>query len=332
MKLAKEAGEPRGIRDVSKELYVYYKILGNSAKALEMHELYVAMRDSIMSEENQRETIRTEFSREAEQRENEIALLNLENEKKAAETLAERNKRMFTLGISGSFIVMILGGGFFIQRSRKQKHQVEITRAELQKNIAEQDFQRSRLNPHFIKNALFNIDHLLGKNRTEEAQRYTDSFNKLMTLTLENSERSLVGLDEELEMMQMYLTLEADRLENRLQWSVNIAKDVEPEEVELPPMILQPLVENALKHGADMRGGKGEVKLEVRVQNDRIICMVEDNGHGIDLEKMKTSTSHGLRITRERLEMFSKLNLADAKLEMLNTGNGTQAVVSFAVA
>ena len=340
LEFAKEAHEPRAIRDAANELYLFLKTTGNTTKALEMHELYITMRDSIMSEENQRETIRTEFSREAEQRDNEIAILNLENEKKQAETAAERNKRLFTLGISGSLILMILGGGFFFQRSRKQKHQVEITRAELQKNLVENDFLRSQLDPHFIKNALFNIDRLLENGRTEEAQRYTARFQKLMNLTLQNATQQLIGLDEELEMMEQYLALEADRLENRLIWTVKVADDVNPEEVELPPMILQPLVENALKHGADMKDGKGEVKLEVRVENERIVCVVEDNGSGIsptpalpqgEGDAAPVKTSHGLRITRERLEMFSRLNLADARLEMLNTGNGTRAVVSFVV-
>jgi|GEM_PF-3576760 len=340
LQVSLDAGMVIDQRDAADNLYHIYKKQGNTTKALEMHELYIAMRDSIMSEENQRETIRTEFSREAEQRDNEIAILNLENEKKQAETAAERNKRLFTLGISGSLILMILGGGFFFQRSRKQKHQVEITRAELQKNLVENDFLRSQLDPHFIKNALFNIDRLLENGRTEEAQRYTARFQKLMNLTLQNATQQLIGLDEELEMMEQYLALEADRLENRLIWTVKVADDVNPEEVELPPMILQPLVENALKHGADMKDGKGEVKLEVRVENERIVCVVEDNGSGIsptpalpqgEGDAAPVKTSHGLRITRERLEMFSRLNLADARLEMLNTGNGTRAVVSFVV-
>jgi tetratricopeptide (TPR) repeat protein len=307
-----------------------YRMIGNMQLAYAHLDTFASIRDSILTTSKIEAIAEMSGRFESDKKDNEISILNLENEKKQAETVAERNKRVFTLGISGLVILMLLGGGVFIQRSRKQKHQVEITRAELQKNLVENDFLRSQLDPHFIKNALFNIEHLLNEKSIEEAQRYTDSFNKLMNITLENSRRNLVGLDEELEMMRHYLALEADRLENRLSWFVHVADDVNLEEIELPPMILQPLVENALKHGADMKNGKGEVKLEVRVENERIVCIVEDNGGGIDLEKMKQSTSHGLRITRERLEMFSRLNLADAKLEITNTGGGTRAVVSFA--
>ncbi len=329
--VARSVSHAADIRNAAESLYKIYKATNSPSKALVMHELYIAMRDSIMSEENQRATIRTEFQHDMDMKDAQIKLLDEEKARKDAEARAERNKRLLTLGISASLIVILIGGAYFLQRNRKQKHQVEITRAELEKKLVENDFLRSQLDPHFIKNALYNIDRLLVEGKTEEAQRYNDRFYKLMNLTLDHAREQLIGLDEELEMMEQYLSLETDRLGNRLQWSVTVADDVNPADIELPPMILQPLVENALKHGADMKSDKGEVKLEVRVENDRILCIVEDNGGGIDLEKVKRSTSHGLRITTERLEMFSKLNLAEARLDMQNTGNGTRAVVSFAV-
>ncbi len=331
LEIGNELNMVSGIRDAAESLYYSYKATGNSSKALEMHELFVAMRDSIMSEENQRATIRTEFQHDMDMKDAQIKLLDEESARKAAEARAERNKRLLTLGVSASLIVILFGGAYFVQRNRKQRHQVEITRAELEKKLVENDFLRSQLDPHFIKNALINIDRLLAEGKTEEAQRYNDRFYKLMNLTLDNAREQLIGLDEELEMIEQYLAIESERLGNRLQWSVTTADDVNRAEVEIPPMILQPLVENALKHGADMKTGNGLVKLEVRVENDRILCVVEDNGGGVDLEKMKRSTSHGLRITRERLEMFSKLNLAEAKLDLINIGTGTQAVVSFKI-
>lgn len=316
-----------------------YNAMGRPAYAYAHLDTATAIQDSVVK--IARIDALTEMAErfETEKKNSQIALLTAKNKERAAQALAERNKRLLTMGISGSLIIILLGGGFFIQRNRKQKHQVEITRAELEKKVVETDFLRSQLDPHFIKNALINVDRLLAEGKTEEAQRYNDRFRKLMNLTLDNAREQLVGLDEELDMMEQYLALEADRLENRLQWSVSVADDVRPEEIELPPMILQPLVENALKHGADLRSGKGEVKLDVRVENERILCVVEDNGSGISSspldppegETASNKVSHGLRITRERLEMFSNLNLADARLELLETGSGTRAVVSFVV-
>ena len=326
---AQEAGETRGIRDAAKQLHSNYKSRGNTAKALEMHELFISMRDSIMSEENQRETIRTEFRKDAEKRNAEILLLNAENERKEAETRAERNKRWLTVAIAGFLLLLILVPGLYLHNNRKKEHQLAMGRAELQKNLVENDFLRSRLDPHFVSNALMSINELVNRYDLEGATQYVGRFNSLMRWTLENSSRELVSLDDELEMLGHYVELERPRLEHPIEWSIEVGKGINPEEVDLPPLIMQPLLENALKHGLSRSDGLAIVTVKIELDGNRLRCSIQDNGQQTFDVMNVQNKSHGIRLTKERLALFSKLRQADAKFDLVNDTSGTMASISF---
>ncbi|MCB9205348.1 MAG: tetratricopeptide repeat protein [Flavobacteriales bacterium] len=317
-----------------------YLKLGQVGKAYSHLDSAYTIRDSVSSMHRISSLTEMAEKYESEKKENEIAILTLENERKQAETLAERRKGQLILGGSILLVLILVGGGILINRNRKARHREELARRELQTQLIRTDLERIRLTPHFIKNALTNVEQLISVGKAEEAQRYTERFNRLMNRVLTNSRQQYITLAEELEMMRDYLSLEADRVGNSLEWRVNVTKDVDIDEVVLPPMILQPLLENALKYGADLKSGKGEVKLNVRKENDRVICSIEDNGQGIDIPTSKPeetvgsirkTSSNGLRITRERLQLFSDLRKTNAELDLQNTGNGTRAVVSFSV-
>jgi len=312
---------------------------GDLGAALRHHRLFTTYKDSLMNEEatKQLSDLRTRY--DVEHKDEEILLLQVRNLKEKAETQAERNKRLSTLAVSCSAIVMLLGGGTFAMRNRKARHRAALARQELHTRMVQTDLERIRLTPHFVKNALSNVEQLISLGRAEEAQRYTERFSRLMSKVLASSRHQYVTLAEELDMMHDYLSLEADRIGNSLRWSVSVADGLNTEEIELPPMVLQPLLENALKHGIDLKSGTAELKLGVRKENGRIRCSIEDNGKGPSpalprgegATTAESNTSQGLRITRERLQLFSSLRHADARLEFEHVHTGTKAVVSFTV-
>jgi len=326
MEISKEVSHLASIKNAANGLYLTYKTLGNSTKALEMHELYITMRDSIMSEENQRETIRTEFSRENEQSKAEIGILNLENEKKEAERLAERRKRFLTLGGGTAMVLLLSVGGGWFYTDRRKRHVAELQWAAFEKNLLENDYLRSRLNTHFMKNALQSINGLISNGQHTKAQEYIDRFHRLMQWTLENASSDTVSLSEELEMMEHYLTLEQPCAEDGLSWEVQVADDVDADDVMLPPLILQPFLENALLHGMKNTGRPGHVRIAVERKGQDVVCTVEDNGRGMASGAEAKPHSTGLRLVRERLAMFSPT----AAMRMENTGSGTRAEVRLA--
>jgi len=335
--IAKETGDAVLLRDAAQNHSEILKANGRFKEALEAYELHVLMRDSVMREENQREAIKLEFMQEAELRESEIALLNSENQRKEAERIAERNKRFLTMGVGGMILLSVLGGGTLVMRNRRQRHQIALNKAELQRNMVEleknhieNDYLRSRLNTHFMKNALQSINGLIGSGQHAKAQEYIERFHRLMQWTLENASSDQVSLTEELEMLQHYLTLEAPCAEDGLRWEVHVADGIDTSDVELPPLILQPFVENALRHGITGTGREGHIHIGVRRQGDEVVCTVEDNGRGMAEGAESKLQSTGLRLVRERLGMFSNMTGMAAAMRMENTGSGTRAEVRLA--
>ncbi len=150
-----------------------------------------------------------------------------------------------------------------------------------------------------------------------------------MRWILENSSRDLVSLAEEMEMLNDYLYLEKPRMENGLAWNINIAEGIDAEEIKLPPLILQPFVENAIKHGISGTHKEGHITISVSKEDEKITCIVEDNGRGINKEEIVKEESKGLKLTRERLEMFSKLHGAKAKLDIAPLEQGTKVSIEF---
>ena len=147
-----------------------------------------------------------------------------------------------------------------------------------------------------------------------------------MQWTLENASSDTVSLSEELEMMEHYLTLEEPCAEEGLSWEVHVADDVDADDVLLPPLILQPFVENALLHGLKNTGRHGHLRIAVERKGEVVVCSVEDNGRGLAVGAEIKPRSTGLRLVRERLAMFSPT----AAMHMENTGSGTRAEVRLA--
>lgn len=306
-----------------------YRLLKNMDMAFVHLDSAMLLRDSILTRERISSLSEMSEKYESEMKDTEIALLNSENQRKEAERIAERNKRFLTMGVGVTLLLSVVGGGTVVLRNRRVRFRAELDRQELRRKLTENDFLRSRLEPHFVANALEAIDQLVESGRADTAREYIDRFNRLMRWTLENSDRPLVPLSQELTMLEHYLSLGELWSPHGLKWQVKVAEGTDIEDVQVPPLILQPLVENALKHGTAPLEVEGRITVSALQDGDRIVCRVEDNGPGISTIKPLSQASQGMRLTRERLALFSELQGADAELTMENTGSGTCASVTF---
>jgi ligand-binding sensor domain-containing protein len=171
---------------------------------------------------------------------------------------------------------------------------------------------KAQMNPHFIYNALNSIQALVANDKKDEGIYYIGSFSRLLRQVLDNSENSVISLDKELETIGLYIQLESLRLDMPLRYEKSIPETIVTEFEKIPPLILQPFVENALWHGLSRKEGEKEIKITVSLNEDWLICDITDNGIGRKKagEFKNGSTfihqSRGIEITRKRLIDFNE--------------------------
>lgn len=139
---------------------------------------------------------------------------------------------------------------------------------------------KAQMNPHFIYNALNSIQSLILNNQTHEASRYISQFAKLLRNVLENSDKILITLDKELASLEHYIDLEELRMNMKVTYQVQLAKTILPSNIKIPPLILQPFVENALWHGLSQKEGDKTILLRIEVKDNFLVCSITDNGIG----------------------------------------------------
>ncbi len=201
----------------------------------------------------------------------------------------------------------------------------EKIKAAYEKKIAEVEMSslRAQMNPHFMFNSLNSINNFILKNDPENASGYLTKFSRLMRLILENSRSEWVSLENELKALELYTELEALRFENSFTYSIQARNDVDVETTMVPPMIIQPYVENAIWHGLMHRKEPGSALLiEVWKMDGAVYIKIEDNGIGREEAARRKSKSalsqksHGMKITAQRLDIVNKLYNAGAKVEI----------------
>lgn len=290
-----------------------YGALHNAPASLAHYKNYVAARDSITNQE-----ITKKFA---------IAELNFEYKQK--ETLmAEQSKRQLQLTIFlviGAFLLVLL---LLVLYNRLQVKR----RLTLQKEIAEyeQKALHLQMNPHFVFNCLSSISSFIVQNGTDSALKYLSKFSKLMRLTLEYSKGSLIPIDKEIESLQNYLELEQLRFHNKFEFKIKSTDRVEFN-MGLPPLLIQPFVENAILHGMVPKEGNGKITVDFDVENGQLICTITDDGIGITESKYlkeNSVTAHksmALEITKKRLEIMKLSTAQSAQIEIqeLKTGGGS---------
>jgi ligand-binding sensor domain-containing protein len=197
---------------------------------------------------------------------------------------------------------------------------------------------KAQMSPHFIYNALNSIQALIANDKKEEGIRYIGSFSKLLRQVLDNSENNVINLDKELQTIGLYIELEALRLDMQLQYKKFIPENIVTEFEKIPPLILQPFVENALWHGLSNKQGEKEIKITINIKDNWLLCDIMDNGIGRSkAQELKSNASSfhqskGIDITYKRLTDFNEdasvipiefFDLHDAK----NDAAGTLVVI-----
>lgn len=229
-----------------------------------------------------------------------------------------------------------------INQKREQKR--IITELETQMLQLKQKTLQLQMNPHVIFNTLNSIQQYILNNDAGNAVIYLSSFSKLMRRILNNSNERYITLSDEIDAVSLYLQLESMRLGNRFNYEIDVDSEIDAQNIEIAPLIVQPFVENAIIHGLVPKKNNSFLSIRFsKISEKKILCVVEDNGVGRKYsEKMKqergaSHKSYGMSITRKRLETLMKISNDDFSVEIVDlyddngnpTGTRVNIIISF---
>lgn len=274
-----------------------------------------------------------------EQKEAKIALLNKDNRIKEQQLKEGALIRNFLLG---GLLLFILAA-FFIVRNlllkrknealqrEKTENKLKLQRLESEKRHIELEQQatelemqalRAQMNPHFIFNCLSSINRYILKSETEQASDYLTRFSRLIRMVLINSQKPTIRLEDELDMLRLYLDMERLRFKNVFDYNITFINAIEPAAIFIPPLLLQPFCENAIWHGLMHKKGQGRLDIALRIDDHFLYSTITDNGIGREkAAKLKSKSSEqnkslGLKITNNRLALLNRSSQEDSHYHM----------------
>ncbi len=251
---------------------------------------------------------------------------------------------------TGIFIIALIYG--LIRFRMNQKFRMKLERSEKEKQLAELQQQktelemqalRAQMNPHFIFNSLNSINRFILQNNKIQASEYLTKFSRLVRMILQNSQASLITLESELEALQLYLEMEALRFNYHFSYKISVPSDLDISVLKVPPLIIQPYVENAIWHGLMHKEEKGQLDIEVSQENNYLFFKITDDGIGRKQSAAlasKSATKHksmGLKITAHRIAMMQNSNgkvspiTINDLVEHDGTAAGTEVIIKIPV-
>lgn len=277
----------------AKLIYDISKATKNFERALEMYQFHEKIVDSsqIQASKNTLEQQLLKYDFEKKEL----------NYKLAAQKKAEV-KNNWLIGLSGALLVLLIGG-YFYYRNTKQKQEI----AKLEKNQIKQKLLITQMNPHFIFNSISNIQGLIREKKEEESIRYLSKFSILTRQILENSNENYISLEEEVGMMENYLSIQQLLYNNKFSFTLVVDEAIDKESLFLPPMLTQPFIENAIKHGLADKDQNGKIDIRFYLKEGKLFFEIFDNGKGFDAPKtISNHKSLAMTITKERLISYTK--------------------------
>ncbi|HYG51889.1 MAG TPA: tetratricopeptide repeat protein [Flavobacteriales bacterium] len=333
----------------------WYEV-GNYEKALQYYRMHARLKDSVFNAASNKRIAELESKYEFEKRQREIAQLRSMNEKgkiKLEQSENKLNRQTALLWFVVSVLVLILAFGTLFYYQYRQKIQMNrdlmLKNNEViqQKKLIEENLEYTQklrdalahdlnhymqlalskqMNPHFIFNSLNSIQSYILQNNRVEANAYLSKFAELMRKVLENSHHEYVTVQEELSTLELYIELEQKRFDYTFDYIINIHDAGIATRYVIPPLILQPYVENAIWHGLmHLEGKKGVLEIIVEKTGEHIAFTISDNGIGREaagkVRKNRKHVSLGTTITSRRLEIMNSLNAKNMVVEYTDIKN-----------
>ena len=327
---AREAGSLNLQYEILEEIAQINTEKGDYRQAYENKTKAIVLKDSFNSVDKKEEIARLEAQYKYE---GEKASLQSQFDKKQAVTKAEVEKQKTVnkvIAISAIVLLMAIGSGFLLYKKRNDAIAAK-KMADFRVKVAETELKalRSQMNPHFIFNSLNSISDYMVKNDMETANEYLLKFSKLTRAILESSEKQWITLKEDLELTKLYIQLESLRLKNKLYHTIKVAEDMDIENILVPPLLLQPFIENSIWHGINNKNDGGRIDVQIREENGMVVCVVDDDGIGRKkgMSGQTGKSSMGIKITENRLDIIGELKRVKGNIEIIDKTQGLRVVV-----
>lgn len=287
-------------------LYQAYKLLGNSQKTWEYIEAYDKVKDSLTNLNYEQKVAELDATYQAANRQRRIEQLGHEN------NLQKRQLRQQTYLMLASALIILLILGIGYLKGKQFKIEEKLERSQLRRR-----FLLLQLNPHFIFNALQSVQHFIYQSDQDSSMEYLNSFSRLIRLILENSEKDIIPLNEEIEILDHYLRLQQLNSNPSFSYQIKVSEQVDIEDTLIPSMLLQPLLENAVIHGMGEQTD-GKIELVFEGTNRSLHVVIKDNGKGI-IPANNSNTLHksmGMDILNKRITELNRIGTYKIKMEI----------------
>ncbi|MBL0683650.1 histidine kinase [Aquimarina mytili] len=303
-------------KDAARKLGEVYREKGELKKASEAFEEYEVIIDKLYIQKDQEISQAARFSRELAQKANRITTLEKDRELNetryelafASQELANQQslRQQIVIYFLVGLTILLLLAAYLMFRNMKQQRYAN--------NLLALKSLRSQMNPHFIFNALNSVNTFIATNDERTANRYLTDFSLLMRAVLENSEQDFIPLEKEIELLKLYVQLEHFRFQDKFDYTIEVDPEINVNEYMIPPMLLQPYVENAVWHGLRYKSEKGILSINFQnVASDTIEIIITDNGIGrkkskeLKTQNQKLQKSKGMGNIRKRIAILNKM-------------------------
>lgn len=299
-----------------------YTATDNFKKAFECSTKLLIVNDSLIARNNQKNIKDIEIKYNTEKKEQENKLLLKEQELQQKEVL--RSRQLLYLSIGIAFLIFIIS----LLILRQYKSNATATNNELKSKLL-----RNQMSPHFLFNSLVAIQSFVYTNNPIKAGDYLSSFAALMRAILDNSSQEYITITKELQWLENYLSLQLLRFKDKFEYQINLDEHIDADNTLIPPMLIQPFIENSIEHGLKKLDKKGLISIRIQQKEDTLWIEVKDNGLGISNKpssQHKTHQSRALIITKERLTFLNKKLSKKIDFDIKSSANnGT--IISFQI-
>lgn len=312
----------RAIAEITRTLHTAYASINDYENAYRMLTDYVAVADSLWNIDKDKTV--SELNTQYETEKKELQIESLTQEKTIVELKSEQ--KTLVIFVIGAISLLVLGVGLFLfTRYRyKKENQALAARADYEKGLNRSVLTsiKAQMNPHFFYNALNTIQAYIFSDDKRNAITYLNKFSNLTRMILEMSEKELVPLSQEVKALTLYLELEKSRFQNNFNYEFEVDQAIDQEMVSIPAMLIQPYVENSIKHGLLHKSEDRQLKLEISRSGNLLSVTIDDNGVGRE-QSAKINSQRP-----DKPKSFST-NANQMRLELLNNGRSNKVGVKY---
>ncbi|WP_303318634.1 histidine kinase [Flavivirga abyssicola] len=296
-------------KDATRKLSEIYRDAGQFDKALIAYQSYVDLVDKLYSKKEQEISQAARFSKDIVSKQNRI--LSLESDRALTEsqfqlTVEEaKRQKLIIYSLIGGVLLLLVVALLMFKYIKQQR---------LANNLLALKSLRSQMNPHFIFNALNSVNSFIASNDERTANKYLTDFSSLMRAVLENSEEDFIPLEKEIKLLKLYTKLEHFRFQDKFDYNIHIDENINVQDFIIPPMLLQPYIENAVWHGLRYKKSKGYLEIEItQTKSDEIKISITDDGIGrqkskaLKTEHQQKQNSKGMGNIKKRVIILNEM-------------------------